>query len=283
MSLTKWKSLICIDDSGTPGCDAPSLHLHKNRKTWVAIFFNEDDISLLDQEFPIVLNAIKERFGEDELHFTDIYSGKREWKDVSLEDRMFIFETFCDIFAARQFELIVQTLSPDNISEHNLKEKQMEGPFDLSKPEEAALAFLLARINMFCREHQDEYPMPTRIVVDSGWKNSGYILPLHGFDQAGGQIEFQDSKKISGLQFADFVAFSLNRSQWISAKKEKSRLDITMLKLFEKADFNFINIPKMIVNSETFSIEDYGRFHEEDRVKKGLKPRPWEKSRHHKK
>ncbi len=273
----EWKSLICIDDSGTPGTEAASKHLHKDRKTWVAIFFDEEDVAFLSKGYPSILNAVKDRFGSEELHFTDIYSGKREWKDVTLDDRMFIFKTFAEVFAIQQFELIVQTISPDHLSEHPQIKERSAGPFDYSKPDEAALAFLLARISRFCKDHQDDYEQPTRIVVDNGWKKAGYILPLPGFSQAGGQIEFQDSRSFPALQFADFAAFSLNRSQWIAAKDDKSDLDKHMLTLFSKANFNFVNIPKEEFDANGFSREDFERIHEKYREEKGLKPRPWEK------
>lgn len=276
MSDRKWKSLVCIDDSGTPGMEAPTKHLHKDRKTWVAIFFGENDIIFLNEGYLNILNVVKKRFGSEELHFTDIYSGKREWKKVSLEDRLFIFETFAEIFANLRFELIVQTFSPDNLKELPQLKEINSGLFDFTKPEDAALALLLARINIFCKDHPDDYKPLSRIVVDHGWKKAGHTMPVPRLKLAGGQIEFHNSKSFPPLQFADFAAFSLNRSQWVAAKEKKNELDIFMLRLFAKANFNYINITTMKIDPHQSTTKDYESVLEEDRLAKGLKPRPWE-------
>ena len=83
---------VYIDDSGNPGADSPSVFLPESRKSWAAIIIPSSISDELKTGMSIFLRGVKEDFNADELHFTDIYSGRGVWKNVSVKKRIEIFD-----------------------------------------------------------------------------------------------------------------------------------------------------------------------------------------------
>lgn len=64
---------------------------------------------------PQALDGLRKSVGADEFHFTDIYSGKNQFKNVDLQVRLGLFEFMAYIFSVYKFPVIVQTFDPETL------------------------------------------------------------------------------------------------------------------------------------------------------------------------
>lgn len=233
---------VFIDDTGSPGLATPSPRLHPNRKTWVAVVIPPSQMAEVLTQIPKAVEELYNITGATEFHFTDIYQGRKEFKDIDLNIRLGIFEFMASIFQKYHFPVFVQTLDPDLLI--TIKEKapfsEIASLFNFSKTEDAALWFLLIRLKQFLLEESGI----ARIFVDEGYKKAGIAIHLPTFHSvfSEGLICFARSSSILPLQLADFAAFVLNREQLLLSKQNLNDLDISLLKLLEPVVHMFKNI-----------------------------------------
>ncbi len=128
-------------------------------------------------QMPEALDELKTQTGAKEFHFTNIYAGRGEFKNVSLDLRLTLFEVMVRIFTGYQFPILVQTLDPDLLS--NIRSgasfPEQLGAFHLTKPADSALFFLLLRVKWYLEENFAEDTRLTRIFVDEGFKKNGIV------------------------------------------------------------------------------------------------------------
>lgn len=269
---------VFIDDTGTPGQTSSSRHLHSDRKSWVAVLLTPEQMHEVYKEMPMAIKEFKKQFGVGEFHFTDIYSGKKAFKGIDLNLRLSIFKFMAYIFSQYRFPIIIQTVNPDNISEHQHKLAQITiNEFNPMKPADFALLLLL---NYICKYLSDNMTVFTKLAyffVDEGFRKAdvSVTIPILNNVAVDSSMHFAESSNIFPLQLADFAAFSINRIQWILAKKHRTSLDDRLLHILQGADFQVINLPKVEIDISSWSYEDYNAFIENDRKNKGLRPQPW--------
>jgi len=76
-----------IDDTGSPGLtDTPPNYL-PGRKSWVAVIVPPHQMPEVLEQFSGALHALKESTGATEFHFTDIYSCRKEFKNIDLQKK----------------------------------------------------------------------------------------------------------------------------------------------------------------------------------------------------
>ncbi len=160
------------------------------------------------------------------------------------------------IFSRYQFPIIVQTFDPETLIDirkrmgSNLPDHILQ--FNFTHEEDLALFFLLLRLKWFI-EKTPEFPNTKAYVfVDEGFKKNGVGIKIPTFKEVfcNGLVCFAQSTAILPIQLADFAAFALNRSQLIGGRDKRSPLDISLLQIFSRADFNFLNIEKRIVSPQ---------------------------------
>src|SRR5438309_10398215 len=67
---------VFIDDTGTPGQDSPSVHLDSDRKTWVAVILNQEQLAEAQERMRDSLIELELFLGVRDLHFADDPSDK---------------------------------------------------------------------------------------------------------------------------------------------------------------------------------------------------------------
>lgn len=136
--------------------------------------------------------------------------------------------------------------------------------------------FLIIRVKRFLRKNDWGLTEKSYLIVDEGLRKAGKSLRIqHLTDNfIDSKIYFESSHNIFPIQLADYAAFAINRSQWIMGKKEKKNLDVTLLEIFEDANFNAINLEKLFVNFKKFYPEGYDNAQSFNRLLKGLNPEP---------
>lgn len=221
---------VFIDDTGSPGGSGYKL-LPPNRKTYVGLVILPSQVATTYLSFASLLAELRQRFQISELHFTDIYGGKGEFKKVAWENRLLIISTMATAIGALKFKIFVQSLEPAQLPEwkEHLSLPDKLSIFNFNKTDDAALFFLLLRIKMHLRNNQSSEPGTAHVFVDEGWKKNGVGLqsaPIFGPEFDREKVCFASSKELVLLQLADFTAFVLNRMQIIGSKdvvKEKER------------------------------------------------------------
>jgi len=247
---------IFIDDTGSPGIQGAPENFHPERKTWVAVIVPPIQIAEVMQQMSRALEELQQSIGADEFHFTEIYSGKKQFKDVDLQIRLGFFEFMSQIFSVYKLPVIVQTFDPETLADlrarSNGKLLDSIPPFDFNNCGDLALLFLLIRLKTYLQETATFGKVKARVFIDEGFKNNGICIRIPIFDGAftDGQVCFAKSSSIYPIQLADFAAFSLNRVQLLGGKEQRSPLDIRLLEILSPVAFNYVNIKQKVVPAD---------------------------------
>ena len=243
---------IFIDDTGSPGIQGTPANFHPERKTWVAVVIPPTQIGEVMEQMPQALDKLHKTVGAEEFHFTEIYSGTKQFKDIDLQARLSLFEFMANQFSAYNFPIIVQTFDPETLADvRSRSEGQLPKaipPFDLTRCNDLALFFLLFRLRCYMQESTTFPGIKARVFIDEGFKRNGIAIRIPTFDDtfADGQICFAQSSSIFPIQLADFAAFSLNRVQWIGGKEQRNSLDSRLLEILSPIAFNYVNIEQKL-------------------------------------
>lgn len=244
---------IFIDDTGSPGIKNAPPNFHPERKTWVAVIVPQSQIAEVIQQMPQALIELRQSLGVDEFHFTEIYSGKKQFENVDIQKRLGLFEFMAYIFSSYKFPIIVQTFDPVTLaalkSKSDNRFPKTLPPFDFNKCEDLALFFLLLRLKWYMQKTETYPNIKARVFIDEGFKKNGVAIQMPTFNSvfADGQICFANSSAVYPIQLADFAAFSLNRVQLLGGRDTRSRLDTRLLEILSTFAFNYINIDKKFV------------------------------------
>lgn len=265
---------VLIDDSGTPGQQAGSPHLHPDRKTWVAVITTPRQTREVCEQMPGALHGLKLRTRAAEFHFTEIYRGAGAFKHTPIKLRLALFAFMRHIFTTYMFPVIVQTLSPTNLNEvrHRASFPDKVGPFDMTQPTDMALLFLLFRVKGYLCEQRAEFPCPAYVALDEGFYPAGRSITLpnqdHVFHRS--RLFTVRSCEFLPVQLADFASFCVSRTQWLMAKQKRSRADNAFLRIIADLRINVVNLPETYADLATWAPRNYDRMMDEDRKEKGL-------------
>jgi hypothetical protein len=271
---------VFIDDTGAPGHHSPTIYLHPDRKTWVAVLLTHEQLVEAYQQMPRALEELHQSLGIREFHFAELLSGKGT-RDVPFDVRLAVFRFMAYIFSVYRYPILVQTFSPENIAEHQelLESGGAAGPFDLTDPTDLSLLFLLWQIRHYFADNRSAFPRPAVVFTDEGRFKARMAVTLGPLlDYAAFQALFvRSSADMFFLQLADFAAFAINRMQWSLAKEERTDKDNTLIKILGEAHLNVINIPTLSVDLSSWTTAHFEALHIQDRKAKGLSPLPGNK------
>lgn len=274
---------IYFDDSGNPGAQSGSDFLPSSRKAWTAVIVPSPVAEKVQEGMEIFLNGVRGEFGVDELHFTEIFSGKGLWKKVAVDERAKIIEFMSRLIWAFDLPIVHQSVSEFTRADHPITARPFRsGDWDTADLSHFGLLLLCSEVSRHLRELRDHGPenfkLPFALYADEGILPAGRDRALPNWADVieGPHVRFRNSVDVPGLQLADFAAFIINRTQWIAATREPGR-PISMAEqviLDASANLNVLNF-----ELQSIPIEDFGRAGYEDRLSadrlaKGLAPRP---------
>lgn len=255
------KYIVYIDDTGTPSLQSKSKYDPGDWHSHVAVFIELSKAEELSIQILALFEKYKILNDFDEFHFIRILSGKDGWRNVEITKRLEIFEDFASLYHRYKFPILIQSFTSDDIIRNKMDDliKLKIPHFDLSNLSHLTLFFLLFRIKDFVLEGQFE--LPTEIKVDTGkGKHSGRnVVPILSGITQNSEIEFVDSKKDVIMQFADFIAFCLNRMLWIIMAENKGSLDIRLLQIISEANFQVKNGKQIFVDAHEVKARDYDK------------------------
>ncbi|WP_055437709.1 DUF3800 domain-containing protein [Lacinutrix algicola] len=239
------KTAIYIDDTGTPQ-ESKSKYDPGNWKSWVAVVLKPTERTEISQLILALKNNISEKWNIKEFHFTDIYSGKNDFKKVPVNFRIGIFQHFAQIYKNYNCPIIIQSLNDDDIIRNEMSEfKHLKlSGFDFSDNAQLCLWLLLIRLKnnpVFTK-----YKLPLEIYVDNGKQKPNTTqksVEIKDF-AVNSELKYIDSQSDPLMQFIDFIAYCLNRHRWILMNNKQSDGDLLIMQITEFANFNTLNMKK---------------------------------------
>lgn len=257
------RTVLAIDDSGLPGAETHSKHLNPNRKTWLGVYISGDSRSEFE---PILQNALIKlqcELGIEEFHFTDIYSGAGAYEGMPFENRMALFNAFTTVYNEYKWPVFVQTLHPDSDIERGLIIQIQSRPDGFNHMDfgERALYQMLLKFGQFRATFK--LTEPFQVQIDQGLQKAGSSRMTPGLNEfiQISQLDFLDSKDSLCLQMADFLAITLNRSQMIMVKPNKTDADIEFLQTVSRLEIDSSDIHRFKQNPYEFTKDDFDYYH----------------------
>ena len=279
---------IYLDDTGNPGEEALSVFLPESRKSWAAVIITNKIASQVEFAMNIFLEGIKKDFGADELHFTDIYSGRGVWKNVNVEERIKMFDLMTELVAGFNLPILYQSFSEefrnDNKNYWDSLEKLQISPWNFKKVEHISFLLLLFRTKQSLNDKRlsnDFSDEVFQVYSDEGIAKDGseLKLPFEFGDNLKESVIFKSSQNSIGIQIADFAAFLISRSQRITMNKSTNKLfqrqDTHILSSVSKLNHWTLEMTK--VDENLISKEGIEYLLMKDRKEKGLPIKPKKK------
>jgi hypothetical protein len=248
---------IFIDDTGSSGNSTNSKYDNSDRKTWLAVIIDKSIVEDRNLQMRELIADFSKIYNTSEFHFTDIYNGRNKFKNVDYKSRMKVFWEFAHILKLERFPMFIQSFTSEDILRNKIvidSKQVFADNFNLAKVSDFSLYFLLLRLKKHLLENKQQIPVD--IFIDEGKqkKNTFAKCSLLKNIVQGNKIHFKDSKDEPLIQIADFVAFTMNRVRWINSLNLKKEKDIEFLEMAEYANFNILNIKRVLVDlNENFT------------------------------
>jgi len=275
---------IYVDDSGNPGADSGSAYLPSSRKSWTAVIVPTVIADNVKAAMDIFLAGVRQDFGADELHFTEIWSGKGPWKGISTSKRAEMIGLMAGLMSSFSLPIVQQTVSEQTLDDHPDFRASLEGErvgdWKLDDISHLGLLLLCSSVARHVREMKvagpDEFNLPFPLYVDEGMLPAGGSKRLPNWSDVieGPEAHFRRSTDVSGIQLADFAAFIITRTQWEAVKRAPGPVfqpaeDVI---LRAAAGLNILNLPTIRTTPSQLGREKYDEWLAKDRKVKGLRP-----------
>lgn len=259
---------IAIDDTYTQNKIIESEYITGNRRTHVAVIFQDEEVEFIRNQITGCLDEIRSLFGFEikEFHFVDVYNKNPPWDKLPDDTNLVIFEVFSEIYSLYKWPVIIQTVDERTLADHNVKMSGNLAGFDLENKSDLSLFMLLCKIKWRFKEN----PIKLKIFIDEGKGKSGKSIGQEIFHDYGQNVDskFTTSKEAL-VQIADFIAYIINRTTNLSIKKNRSQTDIWFLDLVNKTSINCEDFIKLELPSD-FEVKNIDDAHKKDRQSKGL-------------
>ncbi|CEN21462.1 DUF3800 domain-containing protein [Paraclostridium sordellii] len=263
---------IYIDDSGSPGQPVANKFMEPDTTIWAAVILSLENKKYIDEKIEFIMKEIQQELQLSEFHFTEIYSGKNAFKNVDPKIRLEIFESFVQLYNdIRPYVVVTSagkgTLKNSGFSDSYILKK--ENGFNFSNPSDYALNALVLIIDEYFAENYKKDHIKLEITIDEGRQKANTKQMLNNFIGTCKELNYKSSANVYGLQFADFIAFSINRIQ-NNFSKNRSNFDNDFMSIIGNlhlnsnllmipiSDLNKLNkdfIESFLNNQETVGIE----------------------------
>jgi hypothetical protein len=261
---------IAIDDTYGPSVHGNSQYVTGQRRTQVALLFDDKEVDHIREEVRGCLTLIHEYTEErpDEFHFVDIYNRKGLWGRAREGLNLRLFEAFAEIYSSYRWPVMIQTVDTRTMSD--LKGLNRVFVFDGLSPDDfshVALCLLCLRIRIRFKGSQE----PLTLLLDEGIKKAGQPFGNQLFGNWPSPFvgRFASSMSEELLQIADFLAFCVNRNTHLALKNSRTEVDLWFLQLVANMRINSPDL-KPFVAPPDFSANELDEFHRLNRALKGI-------------
>lgn len=260
---------IAIDDTYTQNNNNESEYITGNRRTNVAVIFEDEEVEFIRNQISECLDEIHNLFGVEvkEFHFVDIYNKNPPWDKLPDDRNLAIFEVFSTIYSTYRWPVIIQTVDERTLADHNVKASGLLVGFDLENKSDLSLSMLLCKIKWRFKNN----PIQLNILIDEGKGKSGRSFGKEIFHDYSNIVDSKFSSSTEALlQIADFIAYMINRVTNISIKKNRTQTDLWFLDLANRTSINSEDLLKLELPLD-FKVNDIDEGHKKDRKSKGIK------------
>jgi hypothetical protein len=204
-----------------------------------------------------------------EFHFKEIYNHSGEWRKVTGDLNLKVFAFFAEIYRRYRWPVYIQTIDDRTLIKDRFTEFGVVDGIDLTSREGKALMFILLKIR------HELFPPTEKIVIriDEGHQKSNTLCgskifsAWHDADAFDGR--YASSAEEPLIQIADFLAYSINRSTYLSLKSKRTDADTWFLNMIGHMHINSPDARRETV-PVNFSKDDLDAFHAADRKEKGI-------------
>ena len=224
---------IAIDDTYGPEIVTASKFVTGNRRTHVAVVFQDDDVHYIRKQIIGCLDEVKILTGVSakEFHFVDIYNRRAPWNSLPGNVNLDIFNFFAYIYRKYKWPVLIQTIDDRTLKDHGIQ--RIVGKIedlDLSNRADLSLLWLLIKL----KKKYKESSVPINLILDEGRRKSGVSFGGKIFRDWPNSFQGINSSSTSEplLQITDFVAFCINRSTHLSIKLRGYWGDASFKKFF---------------------------------------------------
>lgn len=249
---------VFVDDTGVPGSSG-FKYLPHDRRSWVAVIAAPGRLLDLFDSYQRILAPWLARTNAKELHFSDVFGGRRHFKEIPESERFTLIEEMVRLFSSHALEVVIQSIRPSEIDpmREALGLPERLPGFKFDKPVDLALFLLLVRVLAHLSERCKERERAL-VFVDEGWKrrNTAVTFPWPVFDHfADRTIYFGASHEFPLIQLADFVGAALTRSQLLLGKAHFNEWDRRLLTCIQPFVATFSGVRSLertlIINADT--------------------------------
>ena len=264
---------IAIDDTYGPIITATrSKYVTGNRRTNVGVVFPDKDVVYIREQMTSCLGSIEDEYSIKigEFHFVEIYNRKKPWDKLPNGVNLKIFEFFAHIYKQYKWKVFIQTIDNRTLKDHGIdKFKEKKNQFDLEKPSDLSLFWLLLKIKKFYISTSEDLS----IFIDEGLGKPNTNVGQEVFHNYPNKYvgKFQSSNQEPLLQLADFIAFIVNRSTHLYMKENRTDVDNWFLQLFNDMEINSTDLSKAEFSCDysNLNISHIDKVHQDDRIQKG--------------
>ncbi|WP_130472631.1 DUF3800 domain-containing protein [Candidatus Magnetaquicoccus inordinatus] len=255
---------IVIDDTYGPNSSHASSYVTSQRRTHVAVAFQNNEVDYCRRQIHGCIKMINDYFGCNigEFHFSDIYNRRDHWKRVDGDINLRVFQAFSNIYSEYRWPVYVQTIDDRTLKDHNINIIDYNiGGLSLSRREDLSLAFLLYKIS----KKYITVNCDLSIVVDEGMLVNREAIVKNFFRDWVRKVSFKcmSSHDEHLIQIADFLAFCINRSTYLSIKENRSEIDNWFLDLVAKMKINSDDLLNIVL-PQNFTKAEFDDIHAKD-------------------
>lgn len=252
------KFFVYIDDSGSPGQNPTHKFIAPETKIWAAIILSSEEKEIVDYAIEQALAILKHEIPLTEFHSTDIYSGINDFKNVNPSKRLSLFNFFTQLYNRITPKVLVHAIGKDTLSNSGFSDSYIaktDNDFRFNKPSDYALYLTLLDVQNYMMEELKNENGKIQVIIDEGRRVSDTTQKLSGVFTMFTEIHYKSSSNVYGLQFADFIAFLINRVQ-TNFVKSRSNFDREFLKIVGKLELNS-NLNTLAVSDVEMLNRDY--------------------------
>jgi hypothetical protein len=262
---------IAIDDTYGPLGATPSEYVTGDRRTHVAVVFEDREVEHIRAQIRGALMRIAAELpsAPSEFHFTDLYNRRGAWKNLPAGKNLNLLEVFAKLYRHYRWRVFVQTVDDYTLRDHP-ELGDLPGFGELAPKENRADLSLL----LLCLQIRIVYKATRpaiQLFVDQGLRRPQKSFGEKLFsDWTGGYFgKFESSATEPLLQIADFVAFCINRSTYLAMKQPRSKVDHQFLEMLNFMQINCDQLKPWVMKRD-FTSAEFDEAMRKDRAEKGL-------------